>query len=277
MERTAADTEAMNTSISFLSSRLALVAGLALQTWLAPGVMAAESAAAKAPLAVVLVHGAWADGSSWNAVIPLLQAQGLQVVAVQCPLTGLADDVAAVRRAIERQKAPVLLVGHSWGGVVITEAGRNPNVSGLVYVAAFGPAEGESVEGLLGNKSVPPPPGLAGIEPDAEGFLWQTADNVARNFAQDVPAAQARLIAAVQKPIAAASFGTQVGVPAWSTKPSWYVVADQDRMIPPEAERAFAGRMRAKVSVLPSGHNPMLSRPSDVAGVILDAARELGR
>jgi pimeloyl-ACP methyl ester carboxylesterase len=273
----------MHSPSSSLNARLALAIGLVLQAWLAPGVVAAAPAASStgaathAPLSVVLVHGAWADGSSWNAVIPLLEAQGLKVVAVQNPLTSLADDVGAVRRAVERQGGPVLLVGHSWGGMVITEIGRHPSVAGLVYVAAFAPAEGESVQDLLGNKSLPPPPGLAGIAPDAEGFLWQTADNVAQNFAQDVPAAQARLIAATQKPIAASAFGTKVGVPAWTAKPNWYVVAARDRMIPPEAQRSFAARMGAKVSVLSSGHNPMLSRPAEVAAVIMDATRQLSR
>lgn len=260
-------------SFSFSSLR-SCAFGLVFQAGLASGVVAATPAAAPS---VVLVHGAWADGSSWNAVIPLLQAQGLKVVAVQIPLTSLADDVGAVRRALERQGGPVLLVGHSWGGMVITEIGRHANVAGLVYVAAFAPAEGESVEDLLGNKSVPPPPGLAGIAPDAEGFLWQTADNVAQNFAQDVPAAQARLIAATQKPIAARAFGTKVGAPAWNARPNWYIVADRDRMIPPEAQRAFAGRMKARTTVLSSSHNPMLSQPAEVAAVIVDAARQLGR
>lgn len=264
---------------SVLSSRFAVVFGLALQAWIAPGVVAAAPAAepAAAPQSVVLVHGAWADGSSWNAVIPLLQAKGLKVVAVQLPLTSLADDVGAVRRAIERQGGPVLLVGHSWGGVVVTEIGRHPKVAGLVYVAAFAPGQGESVQDLLADKSAPPPPGLAGIEPDAEGFLWHTADNIAQNFAQDIPAAQARVIAATQKPIAGASFGSKVGVPAWSMKPDWYVVAENDRMIPPDAQRFFAGRMKARVTTLSSGHNPMLSRPTEVAAVILQAAQELGR
>jgi pimeloyl-ACP methyl ester carboxylesterase len=268
---------------SVLSSRLAFAFGLALQAWIAPGVVAATPTAepskpvAGAPQSVVLVHGAWADGSSWNAVIPLLQAKGLKVVAVQLPLTSLADDVGAVRRAIERQGGPVLLVGHSWGGVVVTEIGRHAQVAGLVYIAAFAPGQGESVQDLLSDKSVPPPPGLAGIEPDAEGFLWHTADNIAQNFAQDIPSAQARLIGATQKPIARASFGSKVGVPAWSTKPNWYVVAERDRMLPPEAQRFFAGRMKAKVTALSSGHNPMLSQPTEVAAVILDAAREPGR
>jgi pimeloyl-ACP methyl ester carboxylesterase len=269
-------------SLSF-SSCFAWILGLALQAGLTPGATAATPAASSSrttaanPLSVVLVHGAWADASSWNAVIPLLEAQGLKVVAVQAPLTSLADDVGAVRRAIERQGGPVLLVGHSWGGVIITEAGRHPSVAGLVYVAAFAPGEGESVEDLAGDKSAPPPPGLAGLVPDAEGFLWQTPDNVAKNFAQDIPAAQARLIAVTQKPINSKSFGTKVGVPAWGAKPDWFLVAERDRMIPTEAQRAFAARMKAKTSTVASGHNPMLSQPASVATVIVDAARQLSR
>lgn len=273
----------MQSRSSFSRSPLALVSGLTLQNWIAPGVVATAPAAAAthssgaAALSVVLVHGAWADGSSWNAVIALLQAKGVKVMAVQLPLTSFEEDIGAVRRAIDRQGGPVLLVGHSYGGVVVTESGRHALVAGLVYVAAFAPTQGESVQDLLGDPSEPQAPGLAGIESDAEGYLWHSADNIAQNFAQDIPVAQARLIAATQKPIAAASFGSRVGVPAWSTKPNWYVVAESDRMIPPSAQHFFAGRMKARITALSSGHNPMLSRPDEVAAVILDAVLELGR
>ncbi len=148
---------------------------------------------------VVLVHGAFADGSSWDKVIPLLQAKGFKVIAVQNPLTSLADDVAAAKRVIDAQAGPVVLVGHSWGGTVITEAGSSDKVAALVYVAAFAPDAGESTNDL--GKGGPPPPGAASIRPDSSGFLYLTPEGVAKNFAQDLPAEQTRLRAATQGPV----------------------------------------------------------------------------
>src|SRR6267154_1880089 len=178
---------------------------------------------------VVLVHGAWADGSSWAKVIPLLQMSGLNAVAVQNPLTSLADDVAATKRAIARLDGPVILVGHSYGGAVISEGGNDPKVVGLVYVAAFAPDVGEAV-GELG-KEFPPAPGGAELRPDANGFL------------------------------------------TWTTKPTWYVVAANDRMISPDLERKFARTMKAKTTELPTSHVAMLSRPTEVAKLIVEAAK----
>jgi pimeloyl-ACP methyl ester carboxylesterase len=253
--------------------------GLALFSWLSPHVLAAgpagASAAAGQQVSVVLVHGAWADGSSWNDVVPLLQAQGLNVVAVQNPLSSLADDVAATQRAIDRQPGKVLLVGHSWGGVVITEAGRHEKVAGLVYVAAFAPADGESVNDLGANKDLPQPPGLAGIEPDAHGYLWMSTRNFGEHFAQDLAATKTALMAVAQKPIAGRSFGDKVGVAAWRSKPSWYVLAEQDHMIPPPAQKLMAQRAGATVTSLPAGHAAMMAKPADVAAVIVAAARSL--
>jgi pimeloyl-ACP methyl ester carboxylesterase len=253
-------------------SPVALIA--AMHAFLSPLAVAADGPAAR-PVSVVFVHGAWADGSSWNEVIPFLLDKGLNVVSVQNPLSSLADDVAATRRAIELQPGPVLLVGHSWGGVVITEAGRHEKVAGLVYVAAFGPAEGESVSALLGNKDIPPPAGLAGVYPDASGYLWQKPENIADHFAQDLPVAQKRLIAATQNPIFAKCFDEKVGVPAWQTKPSWYVLSAQDHMIPPAAQKLFATRMNASLTTLDTSHVPMLSKPKDVADVIIAAAAKI--
>jgi pimeloyl-ACP methyl ester carboxylesterase len=230
----------------------------------------AAVAAGKPQRTVVLVHGAFADGSSWEKVIPLLQAKGLHVVAVQNPLTSLADDVTATKRAIDAQSGPVILVGHSWGGTVITEAGAHDKVVALVYVAAFAPDAGQSSSDL--GKDGPPPPGLANIRPDSAGFLSLSPESVAKNFAQDLPAAQTAVMAVTQGPILGKNFDEQVSNAAWKSKPSWYIVAEKDRMIQPDLERAMAKKINAKTTLLPTSHVPMLSRPNDVAAVILAAA-----
>ncbi|PVY79760.1 pimeloyl-ACP methyl ester carboxylesterase [Cupriavidus alkaliphilus] len=220
---------------------------------------------------VVIVHGAFADGSDWARVIPLLQAKGIQVQAVQNGLNSLADDVAATRRAINNQPGKVVLVGHSWGGTVITEAGNHDKVVGLVYVAAFAPKAGQSTEEL--GKGYAPAPGISRLVVDAEGYATLPPDAIANDFAQDVPRAQARVMAATQGPIQAKAFGEKVGAAAWSTRPSWYIVSEKDRMIPPELERAMAKTIGAKVSSLPTSHVPQQSRPAEVAKVILDAVQ----
>lgn len=232
--------------------------------------LSAATAAEKTQKTVVLVHGAFADGSSWDKVIPLLQAKGLKVVAVQNPLTSLADDVAAAKRAIDAQSGSVILVGHSWGGTVITEAGGDDKVAALVFVAAFAPDAGESTADL--GKSSPPPPGSESIRPDSAGFLSLTTEGVAKNFAQDLPAAQTRLMAVTQGPIFAKAFEDKVTNAAWKNKPSWYIVAEKDRMIQPDLERAMAKKINAKVTSLPTSHVPMQSRPKEVAAVIIAAA-----
>src|ERR1700693_4442403 len=219
---------------------------------------------------VVLIHGAFADGSSWDKVIPLLQAKGLKVVAVQNPLTSLADDVAATKRALDASTGPVILVGHSWGGTVITEAGAHDKVAALVYVAAFAPDAGQSSNDL--GKAGPPPPGLANIRPDSAGFLSLTPESVARNFAQDLPASQTAVMAVTQGPIFGRTFDEKVANAAWESKPSWYIVAEKDRMIQPDLQRALAKKINARTTALPTSHVPMLSRPNDVATVILAAA-----
>ncbi len=236
---------------------------------------AAQSGDASGVRNIVLVHGAWADGSSWTKLIPLLEAKGLHVVAVQNPLTSLADDVAATRRAIARLDGPVVLVGHSYGGAVITEAGNDPKVAGLVYVAAFAPADGESVTST--GKAYPPSPLSAEVRPDAQGFLSVTAKGIAEDFAQDLPASDQRLLLATQGPTAAAVFGANVSTAAWRTKPSWFVVASHDRAIPPELEKAEAAAMKATVITLPTSHVPMLSHPNEVADVIVEAASKAAK
>jgi pimeloyl-ACP methyl ester carboxylesterase len=224
---------------------------------------------------VVFVHGAWADGSSWSKVIALLQAKGLSATAVQLPLTTLAGDVATVKRALALQEGRAVLVGHSYGGAVITEAGNDPQVVGLVYVAAFAPDTGESV-GSLGQ-SYPPAPLGAELRPDAEGYLSITAKGFAESFAQDLPANDIKVLWAAQGPTNAAVFGATISNPAWKTKPSWFVVADQDRAIPPALEKAEAERMKATTITLAASHLVMISHPQEVADLIEKAATQLAK
>lgn len=256
----------MNTLNSLLlTSTLGLAA-------IAPALAAEKKAsnAASTPT-VVLVHGAFADGSSWNKVIPLLQAKGLKAVAVQNPLTSLEDDVAAAKRIIDAQTGPVVLVGHSWAGTVITQAGGHDKVKSLVYVASFAPSLGET--SVDGTKAHPTPSGVAHFIQDADGFLTLPPEAIASQFAQDVSAEEANLIAATQGPVRGANFEQKVTVAAWTSKPSFYIVADQDRMIHPEAQRALAKKISASTTVLPTSHVPMASDPAAVAAVIEQAAR----
>jgi pimeloyl-ACP methyl ester carboxylesterase len=231
---------------------------------------AADQAPAHGVKNVVLVHGAFADGSSWSKVIPLLEAKGLNVVAVQNPMNSLADDVAATKRAIARLSGPVLLVGHSYGGAVITEAGNDPKVAGLVYVAAFAPGDGESVADV--GKGFPAPPGMSEEVPDTAGFISLTSKGVHEDFAPDLPAAERKLIFATQGPTAGIAFGTKITSAAWNSKPSWYIVATNDRMIPPALQNSMAGKIKAKTISIASSHVPMLSHPAEVAAFIISAA-----
>ena len=231
----------------------------------------AASAARIDNATIVLVHGAFADGSSWDRVIPRLHAEGLQVIAVQNPLTSLADDVAATRRVLDMQTGPVVLVGHSWGGMVITEAGMHERVRSLVYVAAFAPSEGQSIADM--TKDYPRSSGLDHVITDNEGFVTMSAEGISKHFAQDLPAADTRLMAATQGPIRGRNFEEKVRVAAWRTKPSWQVVSERDLMIQPALQRATATRISAQVVSLPAGHVPQLSRPVQVADVIIAAAR----
>jgi pimeloyl-ACP methyl ester carboxylesterase len=233
---------------------------------------AADGGPTKGVKNIVLVHGAFADGSSWAKVIPLLQAKGYNVTAVQNPLTGLNDDVAATKRALDGQDGPVLLVGHSWAGVVITQAGADPKVAGLVYVNAFAPSVGQTV-GELGN-GYPTPAGISALK-QTDGYLWLPASAVAEFFASDLPRSETDVMAATQGPIAAACFGEKVTVAAWKTKPSWYIVGSQDQMIDPGLERAMAKKIKAKTLELSSSHVSMLSHPDKVASFIAAAASSL--
>jgi pimeloyl-ACP methyl ester carboxylesterase len=222
---------------------------------------------------VLLVHGAWVDGSSWSQVIPILQRRGHTVVAVQLPLTSLADDVAWTRHVLaERLQGPTVLAGHSYGGAVISGAATGvDNVIGLVFASAFAPDEGESLGGL--GSLFSPPPGLAHTQPDSLGFLWFDPAAVPTYFAQDIPVSEARVLAAVQKPIAAKSFTDTAGPPAWKTVPSWFLVSTEDRMINPDLERFMAARIGATTVEVRSSHASPASHPKEVAKLILAAAR----
>ncbi len=235
-----------------------------------PSFVAAQAAPASPIKNVVLVHGAWADGSSWSKLIPLLEAKGLHVVCVQNPLTSFADDVAATKRIIDAQDGPVLLVGHSYGGAVITEAGNNAKVAALVYVAAFAPDAGESA-GSLG-KPYGPTPGVGELRPIEDGFLVLTPKGVLEDFAPDLPLSERSTLVATQAATQGTVLGAAVTTAAWRTKPSWFVVASNDRMISPEQERVTAKRMNATILTLASSHVPMLSKPKEVADFIGEAA-----
>jgi pimeloyl-ACP methyl ester carboxylesterase len=220
---------------------------------------------------VVLVHGAWADGSSWSAVIEQLQAEGRKVTAPQFPLTSLADDVARLRQVLTLQDGPTVVVGHSYGGQIMTALGTDaPNVVGLVYIAAFGLDEGESLGASLAQGPVTP--ALAHRFVDERGFVWLSEDDFVNHFAADVDPVKARVLYAVQQPLAAAAFDELMGVPAWKSLPSWYLVASDDQALPPDAERLFAKRMGATVVEVPSSHLAMVSHPGDVAKLTAAAA-----
>lgn len=219
---------------------------------------------------IVFVHGAFADGSSWSKVLLILIEAGYHVTSVQNPLTSFQEDVAAVNRAISVQDGPVLLVGHSYGGVVITEAGNDPKVAGLVYVAAFAPGAGESIMDI--SKDFPKPAGLDKVVPQPDGFLLLSADGIANAFAQDLTSQEKALLTAVQPQTSAAIFAAQPTAAAWEHKPAAYIITTADHMIAPEHQAAMAKRINAKTTTLPSSHAVMLSHPEAVAAVIEEAA-----
>jgi pimeloyl-ACP methyl ester carboxylesterase len=257
--------------------RLSMALFSALLLWSTVAVAASDTASAAPPgiKNVILVHGAFADGSSWAKVIPLLQARGITVTAVQNPLTSLADDVAATKRAIADANGPVILVGHSYGGAVISVAGNNPKVAALVFVAAGAPVAGQSFADM--TAPYPVPVGIAAIKMDASHFLTLPPAAVAEDFAQDLPRSVTAVMASTQGPTAAAVFSTKIPNAAWTIKPSWYIVCTNDRMIQPDLERALAQRMHAKTTEIASSHVPMLSHPEQVAEVIVDAANGSAR
>ncbi|WP_299476432.1 alpha/beta hydrolase [uncultured Roseibium sp.] len=221
---------------------------------------------------VVLVHGAFADGSSWNKVTPLLEAAGLNVIAVQNPLDSLAGDVAFTNRAIERAEGPVVLVGHSWGGMVITEAGGHDKVSSLVYVAAYAPDAGQSL-GEAAELEKFPAPGIGALQQDAQGYFFLPKEATAQYFAQDLPKQETDLIAASQGLLNSKALGEPVSNVAWQDKPSFYAIAGDDHMTPTELQRQFAEKIGAVSREVDASHSVMVSQPEFVADLIIEAAK----
>ncbi|HKO81485.1 MAG TPA: alpha/beta hydrolase [Chitinophagaceae bacterium] len=222
---------------------------------------------------IILVHGAFADGSSWAKVIPLLQAKGLNVIAVQNPLTSFAEDVAAAKRAIAQMEGPVLLVGHSYGGMIISEAGKDPKVAGLLYVAALVPEEGQNVNDV--NAAMPPTAVGPEIKLSPEGFLSLSLKGINEFFVQDASPEERKVIFATQVTWAASATQEKVYSPAWKTKPSWSIVAAKDGMINPDLQRFKAKLIKATTLELTSSHVPMVSQPNKVADFIIGAAGKL--
>jgi pimeloyl-ACP methyl ester carboxylesterase len=221
---------------------------------------------------IVLVHGAWADGSCWNAVIERLQARGYNVTAPQFPESSLADDVARLRQVLDRQDGPTVVAGHSYGGQIMTALGTDaPNVAAMVYIAAFGLDQGESIGDLLAQG--PPTPALAHLDIDKQGFAWLPEDDFVAHFAADLTPVQARAMYAVQQALAASTLQDVMGIPAWKSCPTWFMVAENDEAIPPDAERQFAARMGATTVEIASSHVVMVSHPDEVAQMIESAAR----
>jgi pimeloyl-ACP methyl ester carboxylesterase len=220
---------------------------------------------------VVLAHGAWADGSSWSKVIAPLRAEGARVFAAPLPLTSLADDVAALDRTLERIEGPVVLVGHAYAGAVIA-ATRDEKVRSLVYVAALAPDEGETVSDVFYRAE--PHPRAPKLAPDSHGLIWLPDDAFAAAFAQHASAEEQALLAAVQRPIAVPCISVKVGRPLWKDRPSWFLVAEEDRMIMRETQLFMATRMKARVQSHPVDHTPIITRPSVVVDIILAAVRD---
>lgn len=248
---------------------------LALALAMTTSLFALSSQAANTQPSVVIVHGAFADGSDWAKVVPLLQEKGITVTVVQNPLTSLSDDVAATQRVLNNQDNGVVLVGHSWGGTVISQVGTDEKVRSLVYVAAFAPSAGQASKELYAG--YPEAPGAKQIAADKNGYLYMTAQGMASDFAQDLPSAQTALMTATQGPIRALAFEDRTSVAAWEQKPSWYIVASEDRMIVPEMQRDFAKKIGAKTTEIVASHVPQQSRPAEVAKVIARAVQEAQR
>jgi pimeloyl-ACP methyl ester carboxylesterase len=221
---------------------------------------------------VVLAHGAWADGSSWGKVIAALRAEGVKSIAAPLPLTTLADDVAALERVLERADGPVVLVANAYAGAVIGSAG-DEKVAALVYVSALAPDEDETVGDVYywaESHALAPQLG-----PDAHGLIWLPEEAFSRAFAQHATELEQALLAATQRPLAAACIGVPVGRPAWKDRPAWFLLAEEDRMIPPRTQRYMAERMNARVRAVPADHMPMITAPSAVAGIVMEAVREV--
>jgi pimeloyl-ACP methyl ester carboxylesterase len=220
---------------------------------------------------IVLTHGAWADGSSWSAVIESLQFDGFRVTAPQFALTNLTEDAARLRHVLSRQDGPTVVAGHSYGGQIMTALGDDaPNAVALVYIAGFGLDEGESIGGLL--QQVPPTPAIAHLDIDDQGFAWLPEEDFLNHFAADIDPTKARVMYAVQQPLHASALEEVMGSPAWRSLPSWFLVAEGDQTIPPDAQRQFAARMGATTTEIETNHVAMVSHPDDVVTMIKTAA-----
>jgi pimeloyl-ACP methyl ester carboxylesterase len=223
---------------------------------------------------IVLVHGAWADGSCWSGVIRLLQRAGYNVTAPQFPLTALADNVARLRQVLAAQTGPIVVAGHSYGCQIMTALGADaPNVVGLVYISGFALDEGESIGALFAQGE--PTPAIAHLRIDEQGFAWLPHDDFVHHFAPDVDPIEASVMYAVQQPLSVSAYDDVMGTPAWKNLPTWYAVAQNDEVIPPDVERLFAKRMGATTTELTSGHVGMVSHPDEVAGLIQTAAQSI--
>jgi pimeloyl-ACP methyl ester carboxylesterase len=225
-------------------------------------------------VAVVLAHGGWADGSSWNKVIAALRSEGVKAVAAPLPLTSLADDAAALDRVLERVSGPVVVAGNAYGGAVIGSV-SDEKVAALVYVAALAPDEGEVVGEVYSR--VEPHPLAPALSPDSHGMVWLPDEAFGQAFAQHASTLEQALLAATQRPLALAAIGATVPRPAWKDRPSWFLVAEQDRMIPAENQRFMAERMKARVRTAPTDHMPMVTAPTVVVDTVLEAVREAGK
>jgi pimeloyl-ACP methyl ester carboxylesterase len=225
------------------------------------------------PVSVVLVHGGFVDGAGWESVYNLLKKDGYNVSIVQNPTTSLADDVTTTRLVIARAQGPVVLVGHSYGGAVITEAGTDPKVAALVYITAFAPDKGESVETLI--KSAPPGAPVPPIMPPQDGYLFLDTTKFRASFAADVSEAKAAFLGDSQVPWGVAALSGAISAPAWRTKPSWYLVATEDKMIPPPAQRQMAMRAGATIAEAAGSHAIYISKPEAVASLIAEAAESV--
>ena len=218
---------------------------------------------------ILLVHGVWSDGSAWREVITLLAHAGFHVSAAQIPLTSFEDDVAAVQRALDHETGPVVLVGHSYGGGVISAAGSRPMVEKLVYITALAPHPGEVLGSIMGKN---PPAAQIEMKPDAHGFIWATTDQFQDAIAHDVHRGLVHLAVAVQKPFATRIFDASVAEPAWQSKPSWYLITTEDRILSPQTQRDMAVAIQATIHETPTSHFPLLSKPEAVANIITEAA-----
>lgn len=223
-------------------------------------------------LTIILVHGAWGDGSHWQHVLPALHKKGYKVRSVQNPLTSLTDDIQKTKDLIDAQEGKVLLVGHSYGGSVISGAGNHDKVVGLVYVAAFAPDKGESLGGIFARREQPR--GGASIYPDSKGFLWIKYDEYHKNFCEDLNEEDSLVMSLAQKAIHGSCFGAESGEPAWKNKPSWYQISAQDHMIPPATQKEMAERIKPKKIIeLEASHASLASHPKEIVELIVEAAQ----